>query len=157
MDLKYERDFDSASTPGFRFIVKRLSLSDRIRFLADNHELMQRVKFHSAASSPDTEARLLLADLELELSRRLLEKCLMAISTGVDFKPAHSEVIDWLLRTAPTELCVEVLSRVSDEISLSGQRRKNWQPPSNTSLPGPGGSAAHAGTAEWKPPGRAAS
>ena len=125
MEFNYERKFDSASTPGFRFIVKRLSLSHRMLFLADNHELMQRVKFYSAASSPDTEARFSLADLELELSRRLLEECLMAISTGVDFKPAGSDEIAWLLRMAPTELCVEVLTRVSDEISLSGQRRKN--------------------------------
>lgn len=125
MDLKYEREFDSASTPGFRFIVKRLSLSQRIVFLAENHELMQRVKFLSAASNPGTQERLLLAELELELSHRLLQKCLIAISTGVDFKPAGTDEIEWLLRTAPTELCVEVLTSVSDEISLSGQRRKN--------------------------------
>lgn len=125
MNLKYEREFDSASTPGFRFVVKRLSLSHRIVFLAENHDLMQRVKFLSAASNPGNEERLLLADLELELSNRLLQKCLLAISTGVDFKPAGNDEIAWLLRIAPTELCIEVLTRVSDEISLSGQRRKN--------------------------------
>lgn len=125
MHLKYEREFDSASTPGFRFIVKRLSLSQRMVFLAENHELMQRVKFLSAASSPDTQERLLLAELELELSHRLLQKCLIAMGTSVDFKPAGIDEIEWLLRMAPTELCVEVLTSVSDEISLSGQRRKN--------------------------------
>jgi hypothetical protein len=125
MHLNYEREFDSASMPGFRFTVKRLALSQRILFLADNHDLMQRVKFLSAAPHPDTEARLSLVDLELELSRRLLEKCLVAIRKDVDFKPASSDDIAWLLNTAPTELCVEVLSRVSDELSLSGQRRKN--------------------------------
>ncbi len=125
MHLNYEREFDSASMPGFRFIVKRLALSQRILFLADNHDLMQRVKFLSAAPHPDTEARLLLVDLELELSRRLLEKCLLAIRKDVDFKPASSDDIAWLLNMAPTEFCVEVLSRVSDELSLSGQRRKN--------------------------------
>ena len=125
MNLTYERELESASTPGFRFIVKRLSLSHRIVFLAENHDLMQRVKFLSAASNPGNEERLLLADLELELSNRLLQKCLLAISTGVDFKPAGNHEIAWLLRIAPTELCIEVLTRVSDEISLSGQRRKN--------------------------------
>ncbi|MCX6609685.1 MAG: hypothetical protein NTW74_02415 [Acidobacteria bacterium] len=86
---------------------------------------MQRVKFLSAASSPDTQERLLLAELELELSHRLLQKCLIAMGTSVDFKPAGIDEIEWLLRMAPTELCVEVLTSVSDEISLSGQRRKN--------------------------------
>lgn len=125
MNFKYEREFDSATTPGFRFIVRRLALSHRILFLAGNHDLMQRVKFLGAASNPGIEERLLLVDLELELSRRLLEKCLIAISAGVDFKPASSDDIAWLLNRAPTELCVEVLNKVSDEISLSGQRRKN--------------------------------
>ena len=125
MEFKYEREFEAVCTPGFRFIVRRLSLSHRMLFLAENHNAMQRVKFLGAASKLNTEERMLLADLELELSRRLLEKCLIAISSGVDFKPAGSGEIDWLFNRAPTELCVEVLSRVSDEISLSGQRRKN--------------------------------
>lgn len=125
MNLKYERDFTSATTPGFRFQVRRISMSQRIRFLADNHDLMQRVKFLTAGIKSDPEERSALADLELELSRRLLEQCLCATSTDDAFEAADSNRIDWLLNQAPTELCVEVLTRVSDEISLSGQRRKN--------------------------------
>ena len=98
MEFKYEREFEAVCTPGFRFIVRRLSLSHRMLFLAENHNAMQRVKFLGAASKLNTEERMLLADLELELSRRLLEKCLIAISSGVDFKPAGSGEIDWLFK-----------------------------------------------------------
>ncbi len=125
MNLKYERDFTSATTPGFRFQVRRISLAQRIRFLAENHDLMQRVRFLTAAIKSDPEERSSLADLELELSRRLLEQCLCAVSMGDAFEPADASRINWLLNQAPTELCIEVLTRVSDEISLSGQIRKN--------------------------------
>ena len=111
--------------PDFRFQVRRISLAHRLRFLAVNHELMQKLKFLSAGNGADLQEREAAAALELELGKRLLEECLCATGDCDSMQPLQPKVVEWLLHHAPTELCVEVLGRISDEISLSEPRRKN--------------------------------
>ena len=125
MKLQYEREFLSTTMPDFRFQIRRISLAHRLRFLAVNHELMQKLKFLSAGNGTDLQEREVAAALELELGKRLLEECLCATGDCDSMQPLQPKVVEWLLHHAPTELCVEVLGRISDEISLSEPRRKN--------------------------------
>ena len=125
MKLTYERDFSSTAQPGIRFKIRRISFAERLRFLSENHGIMQRLKFLSAGGGEDPIERSTAAELEIELSRRLLEACLTKIGDSAPLPPAGPEEIEWLLSVAPTELCVEVLSHVSDEIALTEARRKN--------------------------------
>ena len=125
MKLQYEREFLSTTMPAFRFQIRRISLAHRLRFLAVNHELMQKLKFLSAGNGADLQEREAAAALELELGKRLLEECLCATGDCDSMQPLQPKVVEWLLHHAPTELCIEVLGRISDEISLSELRRKN--------------------------------
>ncbi len=119
--MNYEREFSSAAIPGFRFRIRRVSFAARLRFLSENHDAMQRLKFLRAGSEQLEAA----AELEIGLSRRLLETCLAAVGESSPPDSAGPERIDWLLNEAPTELCVEVLARIADEITLTESRRKN--------------------------------
>lgn len=125
MKLQYEREFLATTMPDFRFQVRRISLAHRLRFLAENHERMQKLKFLSAGNGADLNERSAAVALELELSRKLLEECLCATGDCNAMQPLQPEVVEWLLHHAPTELCIEVLGRISDELSLSEPRRKN--------------------------------
>ena len=125
MKLQYEREFLATTMPDFRFQVRRISLAHRLRFLAENHELMQKLKFLSAGNGTDLQEREAAAALELELGKRLIEECLCATGDCDSMQPLQPKVVEWLLHHAPTELCIEVLGRISDEISLSEPRRKN--------------------------------
>lgn len=125
MQLQFEREFHSGVVPGMRFEVRRISLARRLRFLAGNHELMQELKFLTAALDQTDQQRLEIAELELELSRKLLDECLVAFGNGATLEPVNPDRMDWLLTAAPAGLCVEILARVSEELSLSESRRKN--------------------------------
>jgi len=125
MQLQLERQYEATCSPGFRFRIKRISLARRLAFLADNHELMQKLKFLSSDPNPAGPLRSEIAQLEVALGRQLLSECLVALGHSEELLPADQNRIDWLLHEAPAELCVEVLSRISDDISLSEQRRKN--------------------------------
>jgi hypothetical protein len=125
VQLQLERQYEASSSPGFQFRLKRISLARRLAFLADNHELMQKLKFLSSDPNPAGPLRLEIAQLEVALGRQLLSECLVSLGGLNEMLPANSQRIDWLLTEAPAKLCVEVLSRISDEISLSDQRRKN--------------------------------
>lgn len=121
MKLNYEREFASTVLPGLQFRIRRISFAERLRFLSENHDMMQRLKFLHAGPGELPEA----ARLEIDLSRRLLITCLAAIGESSPPSSAGPEEIEWLLTVAPTELCVEVLARVADEITLTEARRKN--------------------------------
>ncbi len=121
MKLSYEREYPSAAMPGLHFRIRRISFATRLRFLSENYDTMQRLKFLRAGAG-QTEAA---AELEIDLSRRLLETCLAALGESSLQNPVGPADIDWLLTEAPTELCVEVLARVGDEITLTEARRKN--------------------------------
>lgn len=121
MKLNYEREFASTVLPGLQFRIRRISFAERLRFLSENHDMMQRLKFLHAGPGELPEA----AELEIDLSRRLLLTCLAAIGESSPPSLAGPEEIDWLLTMAPTELCVEVLAQVADEITLTEARRKN--------------------------------
>jgi len=125
VNLQYTRDFQAATQPDFRFQVRRISLSQRLRFLADNHDLMQTLKFLAAGQNSSSQERIESVRLELELSLKLLTQCLVSIDSENGLIPVGETQIQWLLNDAPTELCVEVLACISEEISLSEQRRKN--------------------------------
>lgn len=125
MQLQRERRHESSFIPGFRYEIRRISLAERLNFLAVNHELLKKLKFQGAAPELTDAQRVELGEMELEMSRRLLELCLVSTGEGAATMAASAERIAWLLHEAPAGLCVEVLARISDEISLSEQRRKN--------------------------------
>src|SRR5436190_3004463 len=107
MQLKFERNYLSQAMPGLQFRVKRISLAERMRFLADNHGLMQKLKFLSAGKDNDPRERISMAEHELELSRRLLDACLVGIFEYNGEKLTQHDTVAWLLQKAPTEFCVE--------------------------------------------------
>lgn len=125
MRLQFDRCHEATSLPGFRFQIRRISLAQRLRFLAANHDIMQRLKFLGAAVEKSAAQQAEIAGLELDLSRALLQECLVSLGEGDQTNVADPEAFEWLLNSAPAGLCVEVLSCISDEISLSEQRRKN--------------------------------
>jgi hypothetical protein len=124
VELKFFTEFQSATLPGHHFRVKRISLAQRMRFLSVNHDLMQMLKFLSAAPSLDSRQREELAGLELTLSRKLIEECLSAFNHSGSFEAVNPHFVDWLLEEAPSSLCVEVLSVISQELALSEPLRK---------------------------------
>jgi hypothetical protein len=124
VELKFFTEFQSATLPGYCFRVKRISLAGRMRFLSVNHDLMQKLKFLSAAPSLDSRQREELAGLELTLSRNLIEECLSAFNHSGSFEAVNPQFVDWLLEEAPSSLCVEVLSVISQELALSEPLRK---------------------------------
>ena len=125
MQLQFERHHDSILVPGFRYEVRRISLARRMKFLAENHDLIQELKFLSAAPDQTAQQRLEIAQLELELSRKLLEECLVSVSGGDEIETLSPERMEWLISRAPAGLCVEILVRISEELALSEHRRKN--------------------------------
>ncbi len=125
MQLQLERRQQSNSVAGFQFVVRRISLAERMRFLASNHDLMQKLKFLGAAPDKTESQRLELAELELQLSRRMLELALAEAGIAPNLVATDCDQIDWLLHAAPAGLCVEALAVISEEISLSETRRKN--------------------------------
>lgn len=125
MQLLLESRFPSTAHPGLLIRVRRISLAQRLTFLAANHHLMSRLRFLAAAPAPDSEALSELARLELDLSRAVLELGLIALESPDPESGIPSRDVDWILEQAPTQLCLEVLTRVSDEITLNDSRRKN--------------------------------
>lgn len=125
MQLQFEGHYDSILVPGFRYEVRRISLARRMRFLAENHDLIQELKFLSSAPDKTAQQRLEIAQLELELSRKLLEECLVSLAEGHAIETLTEERMEWLITRAPAGLCVEILARISDELTLSEHRRKN--------------------------------
>ncbi|WP_031498578.1 hypothetical protein [Bryobacter aggregatus] len=125
MKLQYEKNIASAAMPGIAFQIRRISLAQRLRFLAENYGLMQRLKFLNAGVGQEPQERSAAAELEIDLSRRLLEAALISTTEAGCTRPADESLIQWLLEEAPTELSVEVLAHIGDEMVLSDPRRKN--------------------------------
>jgi hypothetical protein len=125
MQLLLETTHPSAAHPGLNIRVRRISLSQRLAFLAANHELMSRIRFLAASPEPDPQTLATVASLELELSRAVLDLGLIALETSDPDSGIPARNIDWILHQAPSSLCLEVLARASDEIALNETRRKN--------------------------------
>jgi hypothetical protein len=125
MQWNYETEYDSRNVPGYSYTIRRISLARRMRFLAQNHDLIQELRFLSATPDPTHQEKTEIAQLELELSQHLLEECLLKFGETPNLDPVDESRIEWLLTEAPSGLCVEILAHISEEISLSELRRKN--------------------------------
>ncbi|MFN9299275.1 MAG: hypothetical protein ACK6DZ_16405 [Acidobacteriota bacterium] len=125
MQLLLESSYPSAAHPGLMIRVRRISLSQRLAFLAANHELMSRIRFLAASPEPNPQTLAAMASLELDLSHAVLDLGLIALETADPDSGIPARDIDWILQQAPSSLCLEELARASDEIALSETRRKN--------------------------------
>ncbi len=125
MNLQYERVYESRHTPGFHFVLRRVSLAQRIRFVSANHGSFQRLKFLSAAANPDSESKEQLANLEIELSVQILKLIWQGFSCDGTSHRVDEGKIKWLIEEAPAGLCLEVLESAGNELSLSEEQRKN--------------------------------
>jgi hypothetical protein len=126
MNLIREREFESEAFPGVRFAVRRVSLAERLQFLAAQHDTLQKLKF-LAAGGGAAEERLTAAKLESGLSRSILQLSLAWLSgadgsLGLPNPPAS--IASWLVDSAPAALCVEILNHACAEIALSADSRK---------------------------------
>jgi hypothetical protein len=125
MQLLLESTHPSTAHPGLTIRVRRISLAQRLAFLAANHELMSRIRFLAASPEPNSQSLSTIASLEMELSRAVLDLGLIALETADPQSGIPSRDIDWILNQAPSNLCLEILARASDEIALNETRRKN--------------------------------
>lgn len=121
MDLLTEVEFQSQHFPEAAFRLRRISLAQRLRFIAANFELMRQMRFRDAQGSASAEAKVAQAEAEIELSRRILDATLVGIR-GIETPPEN--LAEWLLREAPNELCVEVLRHAGEEMILGETKRK---------------------------------
>jgi hypothetical protein len=121
MDFLTEVEFQSSRFPEVKIHLRRISLARRLRFLAKNFELMRLLKMRESQPGPDAQETQNFAEAEIELSRRILAETVQGLE-GVSL--AGQDPIDWLLQTAPNELCVEVLQRAGEEMILGESLRK---------------------------------
>jgi hypothetical protein len=121
MDLLHEVEFRPPSHPHLLVYIRRISMARRLRFLAQNHDLMRTVNFPrhgEAAGLIHAQER---AEAEIELSRRILSEMV----DRIDGAAARAEAIaDWLIQEAPQTLCVEILERAGEAMILGEESRK---------------------------------
>ncbi len=121
MDLLTEVEFQPANFPEVKIHLRRISLAKRLRFLAQNFELMRKLRLGAARAELEARDKLALAEAEIELSRRILRETLARI----DGVAAETEdLADWMVKNAPNELCVEVLHRAGEEMILGETKAK---------------------------------
>ncbi len=122
MDLLTEIEFSSQAIPEAVVRLRRISLSQRLRFLAANFDLLRQMRIRAAQGSAAPEVRLAQAESEIELSRRILDETVVAVEGAGAPK---TNLAAWLVREAPNEFCVEILRRAGDEMILGESKRKN--------------------------------
>lgn len=119
MDLWTEVEFRPPSYPDLLFVLRRLSMSRRLRFLAVNHELMRVVHFPRGAQDVYSPAER--AEAEIELSRRILAESLVRVDGALAPEGGWA---NWLVQEAPQQLCLDVLQRAGEAMILSEVQRK---------------------------------
>jgi len=121
MEYRSEVEIESASTPGVRFRIARMSLARRMELIRRIRELAAKAEFLEAGSSAGE--KLDAALLAREVDRVYLEWGLIAIAgLTVDGEPATREA---LIERGPEELANEIAAAVKRECGLSEEERKN--------------------------------
>ncbi len=111
----------SATHPGVRFRLARLSRGRRIALARSVRALWQRLEYHGAGESIDD--RLSEAVLAAELDADYLKWGLVAVEgLVIDGCPAS---VQQLIETGPEALCREIVAAIRAELGLSEDERKN--------------------------------
>jgi hypothetical protein len=106
--------------PGVNYVIRRVSLSQRIELTKKVRELAIRYEFLQAGNTPD-QLEASLADL---LARRLYLEWGLADMSGltIDQQPA---TVDVLIEKGPEALSDEIIAAIRAEVGLSEEERKN--------------------------------
>ncbi|GAB4406332.1 MAG: hypothetical protein OHK0021_17910 [Bryobacter sp.] len=113
--------FRPDAAPEVEVHLRRISLGQRLRFLANNFEQLQRLKLAQANANNGQSCANDLAELELNVGKQILA------ATVLEVVGLGEEVVDWpswLLEDAPSALGLEVLRRAGEEIFLGEDKRK---------------------------------
>lgn len=115
------RWIESASHPGVRYQLARLSLGRRIALARSVRALWQRLEYHGAGESvEDSLSQMVLA---AELDADYLRWGLLAIEgLNIDGCPAS---VPKLIESGPEDLCREIVTAVKSELGLTEAERKN--------------------------------
>lgn len=114
-----ERVIESKIYSGLVAKIRRVSLGQRLRFLADNAGDLGQLNFLAASTGDEVAHSRMSA--ELKVCRSLLRLCIVEI----DGQPQDAaDIADWLIDSAPQDLCMEMIQLATDEFLLSGERAK---------------------------------
>lgn len=115
------RWFESATQPGVRYQLARLSLGRRIALTRSVRSLWQRMEYHEAGG--EVQDGLSQAVLAAELDAEYLKWGLLAIEgLVIDGSPAD---VPKLLESGPESLCREIVTAIRGELGLTEAERKN--------------------------------
>ena len=114
-------EVESASVPGVRYTIRRMSFGRRLELMRRIRELGDRLEYLSAGASPADRlgAAAAAADVDREYLRWGLES---VEGLRIDGEPPETEV---LLERGPEDLCREIVARIRAECELNGEERKN--------------------------------
>jgi hypothetical protein len=112
---------DSATMPGVRFAIRRLSLSQKIDLTQRTRELTQKNEFLRSGDAAD-QLQASLSDL---LARKLYLEWGLAEIRGLSIDGSPADIAA-LVDKAPVNLVDEVISMIQSETGLSEQERKNY-------------------------------
>jgi hypothetical protein len=114
-----ERAIESKIYSGLVAKIRRVSLGQRLRFLADNAGDLGQLNFLAASTGDEVAHSRMSA--ELKVCRSLLRLCVVEI----EGQPQDAaDIADWLIDSAPQDLCMEMIQLATDEFLLSGERAK---------------------------------
>jgi len=115
------REVDSASIPGVKFRVRRMSFGRRLELARRIRELDKRLEY--AQAGEDVRSQVEAAITAGEIDRVYLEWGLEGVEgLQIDGEPATPEA---LVERGPEELAREVLEAIRRECFLSEDERKN--------------------------------
>lgn len=116
----YEKTIESKLYDGLFVKLRRVSLGQRLKFLAEHSAELAQLNFIAASINDGmTESRIL---AEVKVCKDLLSLCVVDLSGAPQ---GGEEIAAWLIDSAPQDLCMELIRFVLDEFLLSGERSKN--------------------------------
>lgn len=107
---------------GWQLVLKRLTLAERLHFLAAHHDLIAKVKMIGLDGLGQALTPADKAAVELELAKTLLHALALALEPAPGSKAA---LADYILHELPAHLGMEILQHVSQEFSLTSDEKKN--------------------------------
>ena len=123
MTMQYESTalHESATMPGVRFRVVRMSFARRLELMKTVRDLTRKQEFCEAGSTTADQIDAAIAAAEID--RAYLEWGLAELEgLEIDGQPANKES---LIEAGPEKLCAEIATAVKAGCGLSEQERKN--------------------------------
>jgi hypothetical protein len=121
MEYQSEVEIESASMPGVKYRIARMSFARRMELIRRIRDLAAKAEFLEAGGG--AEGKLDAALLAREVDRAYLGWGLIAVTgLDVDGEPATPET---LIERGPEELASEIAAAVKRECGLTAEERKN--------------------------------